>query len=119
MGQFENSIQTLETAAQLLVHGSYALGLLGCAYARAGRASEAQKLLKELEEQERKSYVLPSSLAQIYLALGEIDKGFDWFERALNEHDVLIYVYLITPIFDSLRPHPRYHALLRKMNLEP
>jgi eukaryotic-like serine/threonine-protein kinase len=119
MGKFEEAIQALETAAQLVVQGAYALGLLGLAYARAGRIYEAQKLLKELAEQEKKTYVLPSAFARIYLGLGEIDKGFDWLEKAVQERDVLIYTYLITSIFDPLRSHPRYHALLRTMNLEP
>jgi serine/threonine-protein kinase len=119
MGRFEEAIQTLETAARLVVQGAYAIGLLGYAYARAGRISEAQKLLRELEEQDKKTYVLPSAIARIYLGLGEIDKGLDWLEKAVQERDVLIYTYQIASIFDPLRSHPRYHALLRKMNLEP
>jgi Flp pilus assembly protein TadD len=119
MGRFEEAIQALETAAQLVVQGAYAIGLLGYAYARAGRICEAQKLLKELEEQDKKTYVLPSAFARIYLGLGEIEKGLDWLEKAVHERDVLIYTYQITSISDPLRSHPRYQALLRKMNLEP
>ena len=119
MGKYEDAIQALETAAQLVVQGAYALGLLGLAYARAGRIYEAQKLLKDLEEQGKRTYVLPSAIARIYLGLGEIDKGFDWLEKAIHERDVLIYTYQIASIFDPLRSHPRYQALLRKMNLEP
>ena len=63
--------------------------------------------------------MLPSAFARIYLGLGEIDKGFDWLEKAVHERDVLIYTYQIASIFDSLRSHPRYQALLLKMNLEP
>ena len=119
MGKFEEAIQALEAAAQLVVQGAYAIGFLGYAYARAGRINEAQKLLKELEEQDKKTYVLPSAFARVYLGLGEIDKGLDWLEKAVHERDVLIYTYLITSISDPLRSHPRYHALLHKMNLEP
>jgi len=116
-GKFEEAIKAIETAAQLLGHSSYVLGLLGYAYARAGRLYEAHKLLQFLEEQDKKTCVLPSALAQIHLGLGEIDKSLDWIEKAVDERDFVIYIHLIAPIFDPLRSHPRYHALLCKMNL--
>jgi eukaryotic-like serine/threonine-protein kinase len=48
-----------------------------------------------------------------------IDKALDWFEKAVEEQDALVAFHQTFPIFDPLRSHPRYHALLRKMNLEP
>jgi hypothetical protein len=47
------------------------------------------------------------------------DKGLDWFEKAIDTHDGLISHGHLFPIYDPLRSHPRYHALLRKMNLAP
>ena len=75
-------------------------------------------ILKELEDLAQKGYVMPSDFALIYLGLGEIDQGFDWLEKAVDEFDQAIFLYLGTATFDPLRSHPRYKALLRKMNLE-
>ena len=58
-------------------------------------------------------------MAMIYIGLGEIDKAFDWLERAIEERDSMILTLFRSAFFDPLRSHPRYKALLRKMNLEP
>ena len=89
------------------------------AYALAGRIGEARKLLEELQDLAQKAYVPPWSFAVIYFGLGEIDRGFDWLEKAVDERDALILHFHVDPTYDPLRSHPRYPALLRKMNLEP
>ena len=45
----------------------------------------------------------------------------DWspLDKAVDEREGLTLHFHIDPLFDPLRSHPRYHALLRKMNLEP
>jgi serine/threonine protein kinase/Tfp pilus assembly protein PilF len=117
-GKFDEGIQAFEMAVQLSGRVPFDLGMLGRAYAGAGRLGEAQKLLAELQDLAQKTYVLPSSFASIYLGLGSIDKCIDWLERAVNDRETLI-ASIKFAFFDSLRSHPRYHALLRKMNLEP
>jgi hypothetical protein len=47
---------------------------------------------------------------------GEKDKAFEWFERGLKVHDPGM-PSLGMPHYDSLRSDPRYHDLLRRMNL--
>jgi len=64
MARFEEAIHVLETAAQLASRPPYVLGTLGYAYARAGRLREAQEILKELEKQSSRTYVIPSTLAR-------------------------------------------------------
>jgi hypothetical protein len=61
--------------------------------------------------------VPPYYFALIYLFLGEIDKCLDWLERGIDEHYAGIAQNTVDPIFNSLRFHLRYRALLRKMNL--
>jgi hypothetical protein len=61
--------------------------------------------------------VLPSSFALIYVGLGENDLGFDWLEKAVDDHDQWIFFVHADNSFDSIRSHPRSHALMRKMNL--
>ncbi len=77
------------------------------------------KLLVELKERDQKEYISSWSFAVIYTGLGEMDKAFARFEKAAEEHDPLMLHFHLHPNYDSLRSHPRYKALLRKLNLEP
>jgi serine/threonine protein kinase/tetratricopeptide (TPR) repeat protein len=117
MGKPEESIRAYETLTKLMGRSAFALGHLGCAYATAGRISEARNLLKELQELDRKTYVGPYSFALIYYALGEIDKAIDFFEKMVDARDSFFLHLGVNPAFSPLRSHPRFQALLRKMNL--
>jgi len=119
IGKLEDAVQACETSMQLAGRSSHAIGTLGVAYARAGRTGEARKLLEELNDRAQKTNVPPSMFAHIYFCLGESDKAFDWLEKAVDEQDALILHFQVSPYSDPLRSHPRFHALLRKMNLEP
>ena len=58
------------------------------------------------------------AIAWIYGALGEAESAFDWMEKAVDERDGLVAFLADNALFDPVRSHPRYQALLRKMNLE-
>ena len=88
------------------------------AYAMAGQTQKARDLLEHLHTHPEIFYV-PTSFAQVHFVLGEIDQGFDWMEKAVDEHDEQIYFILSNNSYDYIRSHPRYYALLHKMNLEP
>jgi len=60
----------------------------------------------------------PRFVAMIYVALGDMDKAFEWLERSVEEHDGL-WMYRADFELDPLRDDPRFHDLLRRMNLEP
>ena len=116
-GKMDEAIREIETAAQLMGHNQYYTALLGFTYARAGRISEARRILEELQQHAAREDVPASDFAIISLALDEIDKGFDLFEKAIDEsEDVLASVYGIR-LLEPWHSHPRYHALRRKMNL--
>jgi serine/threonine protein kinase/Flp pilus assembly protein TadD len=119
-GRSDEAIAAAEKAKELSGGNAATLGLLGRAYALAGRTAEARRLLEELELRRRSSYVHPSSLAMIYRGLGDLEKGLEWWTRGVEEHDMVLVPSLKTePGYDHLRSHPAYKALLRKMNLEP
>jgi len=62
-----------------------AVGIIGLAFARAGRPAQARGLLKELQERAQTGYVLPSSFALIYFGLGEIEEdSTGWKERSMR-----------------------------------
>ncbi len=94
------------------------LGWLGLGLARAGEGGEANALLDRLSEISRAAYVPPSCFAWIHLGLGNIGEAFTWMERAIDARDPMIVPIKSYPFLDPLRTDPRFHALLRKMNLE-
>jgi len=119
IGKHDDAIRAIETQLQAAGRSSLALGILGWAYALTGRTGEASELLEELQERAQKEYMPSFSFAVIYLGLGEFGKAFDWFEKAADEREPLMLHFHIHPNYDPLRTHPRYQALLRRMNLEP
>ena len=61
----------------------------------------------------------PVTFASIYCVLREVHRGFESCEKAVEERDNLILQLFVIPILGPLRSHPRYHTLMRRMNLEP
>ena len=117
-GMHGEAIAELRRAVALSGNIPLMLGWLGWALASAGEAGEANALLDRLSEISRSAYVPPSCFAWIHLGLGKVDEAFTWMERAIDGRDPMIMPIKSFPFLDSLRSDPRFHALLRKMNLE-
>jgi len=116
-GKYEEAIAEHEKAKSLEEKNPDVLADLGRAYARAGRKSEAQKILNDLLEFQKRGYVVSGSIANVYYGLGDKDKTFEWLEKACQ--DKSIYPGIKTdPIWDSIRSDPRFRALLKKIGLE-
>jgi TolB-like protein/lipopolysaccharide biosynthesis regulator YciM len=95
-------------------------GALGHTYAVSGNRDKALRVLHELKEISKRRYVSPYSIAMVYTGLGEKDQAFEWLQKACEDRSVwLIHLHLkVDPRLDSLRPDPRFTALLEKMGLE-
>ena len=119
-GQFEEAIAAAEKANQFSGGNALILGTLGSLYGRAGRTAEARQLLEELTARRRLTYVPASAFAIVHRGLGEPQESLEWIAKGIEERDPIIVTALkASPTYDSVRPHPAFPALLRKMNLEP
>jgi serine/threonine-protein kinase len=119
-GRLDDAVALAAKARELSGGHAYALGLLGRYYALVGRTTEARQLLEQLEVRRHSGYVPPSSIAMILRSMGDMEKGLEWYTRAVEEHDLNLVVSLKSePSYDPMRAHPAYQILLRKMNLEP
>jgi hypothetical protein len=54
----------------------------------------------------------------VYTGLGEHERALELLERAVDERGGPTYGIKSSFLFTSLHAHPRFRALLRKMNLE-
>jgi hypothetical protein len=53
------------------------------------------------------------------LGLRDVDRALEWLDRAVDTRDQLMMPIKSYVFFDPIRNDPRFHALLRKMRLEP
>ena len=57
------------------------------------------------------------AFAVVYAGLGDNDRAFGWLEKAYEERACYLPFIKLNPLFNGLRPDPRYRDLLRRMNL--
>ena len=93
------------------------VALLGHAYALSGQRNKARRVLGELKEQSKRSYLSPYNIAIIYVALGEKDQGFEWLEKAYDERSLWMVFLKVDPRLDSLRSDPSFADMLLRMGL--
>ena len=113
---YDDGLAELENAVALSPNDTVMLGQLGQGYAIAGRIEDARRILEQLEELSRERYVPPYHLAYVYTGLGEDEKALDALEQAFEERAGGIYGIKGSFLFATLRSHPRFRMLLRKMN---
>jgi hypothetical protein len=70
-----------------------------------------------LEALSGERYVSPYHMAYVYTGLGEFDRAIDYLETAYERRSGAVYGIKGSFLFTALHPHPRFKALLRKMNL--
>lgn len=116
-GMYEEAVASYQKAISVSERTSNFLGSLGHAYAASGRREEAVKILHELQEMSRHSYVSPYDLALIYIGLREKEKAVEQLERSYDEQSGWIIYFQVDPFLDPLRDHPRFQEMVRKLNL--
>ena len=117
LGRFEEGIALLEGARQSLPGEFWPTAFLGCAYLRAGRQPDAQRLLAELEEKGQRGYVSSATVAVLASAAGDIDRCFRYLDMAVQERDPNLTHLAPSPQLEPLRADPRYQDILSRMNL--
>ncbi len=116
-GRHEEGLAALRRADALSGGSTLFRAQLGQALAIAGHRDEARAILEGLQATSRTSYVPPYHLAYVYMGLGDEDRTIACLEEAYDERAGGIYGVKGSFLFTSLHPHPRFVALLKKMNL--
>jgi TolB-like protein/Tfp pilus assembly protein PilF len=112
----EEAIATFEKARELMPNSPVPLALLAHAYNVAGAPAEAERLRQALDRCGRTCVVSSYLLARANLDFDN-DRAFVLLDQAFEEHDPRLAHISVSPIFDCLRPDPRFAALVRRMGL--
>lgn len=118
-GRYEDAIPELERAVELQGGSAETTAALATAQALAYHGPEADALLAGLEERAREAYVSPALLAQVHLGMSDRARALDRLEAAAEKRTADVVWLKVHPIYDRVRGHPRFRALLERLGLGP
>jgi Tfp pilus assembly protein PilF len=111
-GDYDRALAELQTALKLDDNADTRTQLVWI-YAKAGRRQDAQRVLEEILQRARTTYVSPFYIAASYASLGDNDRAFEWLKKACAERAELLVFVNVAPNFAPLRRDPRYDARRR------
>ena len=114
---FAEAIAEFKKALEVSEGDTNELAALGQAYAVAGQAGEARRILDQLKERSQQTYVQPMWIAVIHVGLGEKDQAFDWMQKAYDDRSAWLVYLKVDPLFDPVRGDARFADLLRRVGL--
>ncbi len=109
-GEFDAALAELE---QLTSGSSKAIGLAITHYA-LGNEAQSDEILADLIE--KADTTSGPRMAMVYGYRGEVDRAFEWLNRALETKVDLVFI-LSNQAFSSLHSDPRWQPLLENLNL--
>jgi adenylate cyclase len=113
---YDEALREVEIVEKLNRDRSTATLYRAYVYAHMGRAEEARSLL---ESAGAHGDAHPFLAAMICFVLKDKEKGFEYLEKgAEKEHRQELLGMKIARELDEVREDPRYHVLLKKVNLE-
>jgi TolB-like protein/DNA-binding winged helix-turn-helix (wHTH) protein/Tfp pilus assembly protein PilF len=118
MGRLEDAIRELEATRSPPPGRNWRFeAYLGYAYAVAGRALDARRILQALEAHRRRHYASSFGIALIHDALGEKAQALAALERAYQDRAVEFAQMTQYPPFRTIAAEPRYAAVMRDVGL--
>jgi serine/threonine-protein kinase len=115
---FDESAAAFQRAVHLSPQTPRMTGALARTFALSGKRKLALKLLRDLERLAKDRYVSPFEFASIHLALGQMEAGYEWLERACQDRSFELILLKVDPRFDALRDDPRLTAAVKRLGLE-
>ena len=95
--------------------GSYTAGTYVHALLALGDTTAARATVDSMVAARTPGYYNPIALARAYAALGDVDRGIEWLQRAFEERTVFCLWVRQDAELATLRADPRYAALDRQL----
>ena len=115
-GSYAEALAEARKMAALAGDAPAFTALLGYVAGRAGERAEARHILTALERRPPGNTAI--AIAFVHLGLGDNEQALRWLQAAYEERSEWLPFVAPSPIFDPVRPDPRFRALMRKVGIE-
>jgi TolB-like protein/DNA-binding winged helix-turn-helix (wHTH) protein/Flp pilus assembly protein TadD len=116
-GKLPEAIAEYQRSVELSNGDPDGVASLAHAYAVIGDRTDAQRILRGLEEKSKSGKVSPYLAATIYAGLGQKDKAMELIENAYREKSLDVAALKFDVRTDNLRSDPRFQNLLSRAGL--
>jgi serine/threonine-protein kinase len=119
LGRPEEALRAFEQAARMNGAEPEETAPVATAYARLGRRAAAEAVIGRMRAAAETSgrFLPPYTIANVYVAMGDPERAFEWLERAFEERDPMMVYLDVHPRLDPLRGDPRFDHLRRRVGL--
>jgi serine/threonine-protein kinase len=117
-GRYQDAILSFEQVLEMAGEIPWTDGLLAMAHGKAGNTERAREELERLEQRAETGYVSPMGFARAYAGLGEMERCFEWLERAATEKDP-VFAIGIARLYPEIVNDPRWPAFEQRMEFPP
>ena len=117
-GAYPDAIQAFKRALVTAPQSTFALARLGQTYAASGDRREARRILESLDQISKTRYVPAIYPGAIYVGLDDMDRAYDWAERAYAARSHYVIYFNVEPSLDRFRLDPRFSGFSRRLGLQ-
>ena len=114
---FDEATAAFERAIRLSPGSPRMQAALGRLLGLSGKRKAALRILHELAAMADKRYVSPFEFVLLHLGLGQPAEALTWLGNALKDRSFEVLSLKVDPRFDTLRPDPRFVAMVRELGL--
>ena len=91
---------------------------IGRAYAKMGKYGQAKKILENTIEKATDYHNYLYLIASLCFTIGEMDCGFKWLERSVEDKESWLPVLRFSPLFASVQNDPRFQSLMSRIGID-
>jgi tetratricopeptide (TPR) repeat protein len=115
--RYADALAEAQKSVEFANRSNAPLALLGHVYARLGRRSDAEAVIRELEKRYADKLADGRDLAVVYAGMDDKDKAFAWLDKAFENRSVFLVFLKLEPLLEPLRNDPRWKDLERRVGI--
>jgi len=117
LGRYDEAISVLQNALANIMRHPWLVSELCWIYSLSGDVEAAQKLFDELVLRAKTEYISGIYLFIAAYSSEKYDRAFEYMELAVEQKASFLVAAKIWPTLEAMRIDPRFHAVIKKLNL--